>query len=340
MEFAPKGIVNLGNTCYLNSCIQIFCQFECLNQIVLKVPIHNPTKVEKIFWENWKSIVSIMQTASGTKTEFLHPSGLVGAIQQIAKHKRKPIFEQGSPEDISEFILFFIDTLHECLTRAIPVQISGHSENATDDLAIEVYKTLKTEYEKAFSEILYLFHGVSVSRISSLTSPPKIHSQRVELFHMLDLPILAKPCTLYECLDDYVKPEILDGDNKWYNEESGKYEDIEKSLVFWSFPTILVICLKRILFDGQRNHSMVNYPTTLDLQKYATGYKRTGFVYDLQGICAHIGGMNDGHYTSFVKKDNHWFYCNDERIQIVEKEEHLLTKYASCLFYMKKNNAL
>ena len=34
MENAPKGIANLGNTCYLNACIQILARIEPLSYIV------------------------------------------------------------------------------------------------------------------------------------------------------------------------------------------------------------------------------------------------------------------------------------------------------------------
>ena len=64
MEYAPKGIANLGNTCYLNACIQILSRIEPLNNIILNKNFQNTTKVESMLWKNWKDITSVMQNSS------------------------------------------------------------------------------------------------------------------------------------------------------------------------------------------------------------------------------------------------------------------------------------
>lgn len=337
MEYAPKGIANLGNTCYLNACIQILSRIEPLNNIILNKNFQNATKVESMLWKNWKDITSVMQNSSNN--ELLHPNGFVSAIEQVTKHKNIKFFSKNEPEDMSEFILFFIDCLHLCLEREITIEISGHSENKTDNKAIEVFKKLKEIFERKYSEIAMLFYGATISSIESIDAT-QVYSETADVFYILDLPILKQNCTLYECIDEYIKPEVLDGDNKWYNEKTNTYENINKSISFWSFPEVLVICLKRLNYDGSKNNSLVNYPLELDLRKYVVGYKKTTFVYDLVGICVHVGNIDIGHYTSFVKKDNHWFFCNDEKIRHVEKLEYLTTNHTHCLFYVKKNSAL
>ena len=54
MEFMPKGIANLGNTCYINSCIQLLCSIDKVTDIVQNTPIKNITKIESVLWKNWK----------------------------------------------------------------------------------------------------------------------------------------------------------------------------------------------------------------------------------------------------------------------------------------------
>lgn len=333
MEYAPKGISNLGNTCYLNACIQILVHLKPLNGIVKSLKNINPTRMELQMWRNWSDIIDIFE--NGNPKELLCPNGLINSIENVSKNKKLTFFQNmNTQEDIGEFLLFFINSLHECISREIKVTVSGLSKNQTDNLAIEVFKKLKQNYEKQYSEIADVFTGITISSISNLQSK-EVHSHNVETFVVLDLPIKMADCTLYQCIDDYIMPEVLDGENKWFNEKTNGYEDIEKNICFWSFPKILIISLKRNNYDGNKNTFFVDYPLLLNLSKYVVGYKKTDNVYDLVGICAHIGDVNNGHYIAFVKKDN-WFFCNDEVIQNVEDENHLRTKYAYCLFYVKK----
>lgn len=336
MENAPKGISNLGNTCYLNACIQIFSELKPLSSIIKTETVKNQTKIETLLWKNWRDILGIMET--GHNNELLCPNGFINAIEMISKSKKQTFFEDcNNQEDISEFILFFIESLHECLSREITVSICGHSENETDNFAIEAFKKVKQSMEKQYSEIMDLFYGISISSIRN--SEGETHSRQFETYMLLDLPlpsILKQPTTLYDCIENYIRPEILEGDNKWYNEKTKNYEVVEKALTFWSFPKILIICLKRNSFDGNKNCNFIDYPLELDLRPFVVGYNSSDFLYDLVGICAHSGNVHNGHYTAFVKKNTNWYFCNDELIQLVENEKYLKLAEAYCLFYVKK----
>jgi ubiquitin C-terminal hydrolase len=345
MENAPKGIANLGNTCYLNACIQILSRIQPLSNILTnRQHIQNPSKSENQLWKQWKEIQFIMQSSAGaTNNELIYPSGLITAIQTISKQKNRLFLLPGGngQEDISEFLLFFMESLHVCIARASDIQISGHSENETDNLAISVYATLKNTYQHDYSEIIELFTGMNISCIDSLDeSPPIQHSRTPEIFYILNLfiPPTKTDVTIYDCLDDFCSEEILDGENAWFNDKTNKKEGIRKYMSFWNFPPVLIICLKRTNHKGEKIDVLVNYPMELDLRKYVCGYQKTEFVYDLFGVCLHAGNADNGHYTAFVKKEDHWFFCNDNRVQLVEDEKYLLTQHAYCLFYMKKNS--
>jgi ubiquitin C-terminal hydrolase len=59
-------------------------------------------------------------------------------------------------------------------------------------------------------------------------------------------------------------------------------------------------------------------------------------VYDLYGICNHSGGVQGGHYTSFIKNANgKWYHFNDTNVTEIE-ENKLISPKAYCLFYRKK----
>ena len=78
----------------------------------------------------------------------------------------------------------------------------------------------------------------------------------------------------------------------------------------------------------------------LDLSKYVKGYNADKYKYDLYGICNHIGNVNGGHYTSYIKTANgEWIHFNDDNLSKVVKS-HLITPLAYCLFYRQKNNII
>ena len=74
-----------------------------------------------------------------------------------------------------------------------------------------------------------------------------------------------------------------------------------------------------------------------DLSKYIKGYNASKYIYDLYGICNHIGNLNGGHYTSFIKTANkEWVHFNDANIYKITTTD-LITPMSYCLFYRKKN---
>ena len=340
MENSPKGISNLGNTCYLNACIQIFSQIDLLYKAILKTRSLNSTKPEIQLWNQWKEIQFVMTSASPSG-EVLCPNGFLSCVQTLSKQKNRPFLLEKTQEDVTEFLTFFIECLHNCIARTMSIRVSGHSENETDNLAIVVYGMLKKEYEKDYSEMVDLFSGVYVSYIDGLESPHTNHSMTPEIYYVLNLSVNVStpetPQDLYNCLDEFCKAETLDGDNSWYNEKTKQKEAISKYIRFWSFPKVLIISLKRTDMYGQKINAKIDFPCTLDLRKYGYGYKKTDNIFELRGICNHHGNHDDGHYTSFVKKADMWYFCNDEKVQAVNDEKLIVTPFAYVLFYVKKN---
>ena len=106
-------------------------------------------------------------------------------------------------------------------------------------------------------------------------------------------------------------------------------------MIFWNFPNILIITLNRFSIDGLRRiNKHVDFPIdNLDLTKYVHGYNKESFVYDLYGICNHMGSLQGGHYTAFVRNyANQWVYYDDETNEKVKDLSKLVTSSAYCLY--------
>lgn len=330
------GIDNLGNTCFLNSCLQVLNHTYEMNEILDKKQDEHmkPGIPDTSILKEWNDLRAVMWSGNGV----VSPNKFVHNVHKIAMLKNKEIFTGWTQNDMPEFLLFMIECIHNSLSRSVSIKITGKTENKLDDVAIQCYTMLQNVYSKEYSEIMDLFFGIYMSEISSITDGT-IHAIKPENFFMLDLPVLdgnKLASNLYDCLDIFTKTEYLNGDNAWFNEKTGKKEDIKKRITFWNFPKILVISLKRFSPDGQHKlNSMIDFPLeNLDLSKYVSGYSASIYKYDLYGICNHSGGVMGGHYTSFVKHvDEKWIHFNDTNVEILDNNQTVKTPLAYCLFY-------
>ena len=387
-ETGYTGLANLGNTCFLNSCLQV------LNHIYeLRTKVPNTRQVSKVshkgtsedamtsavscadtmsskytaerrLYHEWIELQDLMWSCNG----IVAPKKFVEYVQHLAEYKGRELFTGWAQNDLPEFLLFLIENIHMGMARTTKIRISGTEQTSTDRLAVECYRVLQQVYEKEYSEIMDLFYGIHVSEIaptmqaSTSNAIRQVYSIKPEPFFILDLPMpsrrrsdsidiqldlsapsnsnIDRDITLYDCLDLYVQPEMLTGDNEWYNETTGKKETVLKRMLFWNFPPMLVMTLKR--FGGPhgmtKRTDQVNFPLeNLVLSDYVAGYHKEKYIYDLCGVCNHSGGVMGGHYTAFVKNfKGEWLHCNDQVCEVIPAdrvEDVIVTPWAYCLFY-------
>jgi ubiquitin carboxyl-terminal hydrolase 8 len=217
------------------------------------------------------------------------------------------------------------------------MSISGNAEDETDNLALKCFNMIQLTYSKDYSEIWNLFYGVNVSELTRVDNN-KIISQNPEPFFMVDLPIPPdnKSPSLIDCFNYYVEGEIIEN---FLHEETNEKISIKKRILFWSFPNILAIDLKRFNNRFQKNQIYVSFPLdNLDLSPYVIGYKKSNYKYELYGVCNHSGGVMGGHYTSYVKNANgKWYHFNDTSVTEVGLNESIISPKAYVLFYRKIN---
>tara|TARA_Y100000389_G_scaffold184407_1_gene202827 strand:+ start:14062 stop:15111 length:1050 start_codon:yes stop_codon:yes gene_type:complete len=331
-----SGLANIGNSCYLNACMQIFSHIYELNEFLnpgdYKKKINR--KPESVILLEWDKLREMMWRTNCT----IAPYGFVKAIQKVAQIKDRNIFSGHAQNDIQEFLLFIVDCFHEALAREVEMHISGDVRNSKDLLAKECYEMMREMYKKEYSEILGMFYGIHVSEITSSETGDRL-SLRPEPFSVLSLPIpnISNNITLYDCMDEYCKKEELKGENAWFNDKLDQKQDVNRGIIFWSLPEILIIDLKRWGDRGQKIHKLVDVPIDeVNFTKYVKGYDKNSYIYDLFGVCNHSGGSLGGHYTSFVKNANgKWYEFNDTLVREVESEK-IISHQSYCFFYRKK----
>jgi ubiquitin carboxyl-terminal hydrolase 8 len=333
------GLANLGNTCFINSCMQVLSHtyelndFLNMNDGAYKKRLKN--KYESALIIEWDNLRSLMWQNNCT----VSPGKFIKTIQKLAQIKEMDIFTGYAQNDLPEFLLFVIDCFHTSLSREVNMSINGDIVTTTDKLAVDCFDMIKKMYTKEYSEIWNMFYAVHVSQIIDLETNEVLSSLPEPYFMInLSLPVGNKSPTLMDCFNHYVNGEKLEGENAWFNETIGKKQDVQKKITYWSFPSILVIDIKRFNNHHKKNQILVTFPLeNLDLSEYIIGYKKESYIYDLYGICNHSGGTHGGHYTAFIKNANgKWYHFNDTFVTEVTRLEDLITTKAYCFFYRKK----
>jgi ubiquitin carboxyl-terminal hydrolase 8 len=332
-----SGLANLGNTCFINSCIQVLSHTYDLNNFLEQETYKNKLKkkYDSVLILEWDNLRKIMWNENCV----VSPGKFIKTIQKVSELKGVDMFTGYSQNDLPEFLLFLIDCFHTSLSREIKMTISGKPENDTDIVAIKCFEMIKNMYSKEYSEIWNLFYAIHVSEITSLETGKQINLTP-EPYFMVDLPIPSnnKSPSLIDCFNLYVEGEVMEGENGWYNSETKERINIRKKIQFWSFPNILVIDFKRFNANFQKNQILISFPLDdLDLSEYVIGYKKESYKYELYGVCNHSGGVMGGHYTSYVKNANgKWYHFNDTSVTEVGLNDSIISPKAYVLFYRKK----
>lgn len=329
-----SGLSNLGNTCFINSCMQILSHTYELNEFLengsYKQKLKN--KCDSLLMLEWDNLRQMLWNENCV----VSPNKFIKTIQKISTLKKIDTFSNYSQNDVSEFLLFIIDCFHTSISREIKITITGKPENETDLLAVKCFEMIKQCYTKDYSEIWNLFYAVQISVISRIDNN-QILSTSPEPYFIINLPIPSnhKCPSLIDCFNHYVEGETIE---QYKYEPSNEVLSIHKKISFWSFPTILTIDLKRFNHRFQKNQSLVTFPLDdLDLSPYVIGYKKEQYKYELYGVCNHSGGVMGGHYTCFIKNANgKWYHCNDTIIAEANIDS-IVSPKAYVLFYRKKS---
>jgi len=285
----PAGLRNLGNTCYVNSFLQIWfhnSRFrkalydwepgedpeERDNESILDAELYEP----KSKAASLQALFAMMQF---TKRKFVDPADF------ICKLGLNPSVQQ----DAQEFSKLFVSLLE-------------------DSLAHQKQVSVRTMIQKQFrGEYAYVTTCQTCLK----------ESVRPSHFYELDLA-LAGNKTIADCLADFLKVERMTGDEKYFCENCCSKQEATRCCKLRELPPVLNLQLNRFQFDMQlgrkkKLNSNIQFPEELDMSGYLATSSQA--KYSLTGVLMHVGpDANHGHYIAHIQEmeSGNWFKFSDE----------------------------
>ena len=124
-----SGLSNLGNTCFINSCMQILSHTHVLREYLMgpDVEVNNDdnNNTDLNLLSEWIKLQELMWD----KNCVISPDRWVKSIHETALKKKNYEFTSYGQNDIHEFILFILDTFHNALKHPVNIKINGTIKN-------------------------------------------------------------------------------------------------------------------------------------------------------------------------------------------------------------------
>ncbi|XP_036937557.1 ubiquitin carboxyl-terminal hydrolase 42 [Acanthopagrus latus] len=301
------GLQNMGNTCFLNSALQCLTYTPPFANFMLTRE-HSKTCHEPGFCMMCTMQNHIIQVFANSGN-VIKPIGVLNELKRIAKH-----FRYGSQEDAHEFLRYTVDAMQKsCLPG-----------------------TKLDRQTQATTFIHQVFGGYLRSRVKCLNC--KAVSDTYDPF--LDIPLEIKTApSVSKALEQFVKPEQLDGENAYKCTKCKKMVTASKRFTIHRSANVLTLSLKRFAnFSGGKITKDVKYPEYLDLRPFMSQTQGEPQVYGLYAVLVHSGfSCHAGHYFCYIKASNgQWYQMNDSSVSVSDIRS-VLNQQAYVLFYIKSS---
>lgn len=359
IKIGLTGLKNFGHTCYMNATIQCLSATVLLSQYLLDgsyktaINTQNPLGTRGALAD---ALAQLLRTIWSEQYASVAPAAFRDAIGRFA-----PLFQSNEQQDSQEFLTFLLDGLHEDLNRVLqrpPALELGETQQAElnrlpPQLASVVEWSLYRRRND--SVVVDAFQGQLRNQLTCLSCGHT--STTYNAFMSLSLPVPAgrgvSQVTLSQCLDAFVREEVLEKANAWHCPQCKKPRRSTKRLSLARLPPVLLVHLKRFTYRGPVSNKIdtrvVFQTEALDLSNYmppplppgssvrgvpASESQRPPYLYDLYGVTHHFGTLTSGHYTASVRTQGLWYYCDDQRITPGDAQIHTASPYM--LFFRRR----
>lgn len=307
------GLMNLGNTCFMNAGLQILIHTEYFIKKLFskKSNINLNTPITLKFYNLCIDMRSPQRIRAIAPSEFKQKFG--------SKHT---IFSGYGQNDSQEFCRVLLEDINKELND-VKIRPAYKELNTTNKSKIQCDKEFDELFRSRESSIVMdAFYGQIINIFTCSCGQKSYSFQKI-----VDLPLLLSSnnqttkydtsiTTINDLLDLYFEGETIQFGTKC--EKCGKKSEHQKEIKFSRPPNILILSLQRVNMRTQRkNNSKISFPEVLNISKYIDGECGHGNEgkYTLYGVGNHSGTINFGHYYAYIKLNNQlWYEFNDSTV--------------------------
>ena len=331
------GLVNLGETCYMNAGLQNI--IHCIPFIKQLFSILNEFKdiiEQKIITYSFINLCLSLIKNENYDTKFIINSYDPTIFRKnfCKFHKEYADDEQ---HDSLEFLRVLLDDISKELNQT--KIISKYKELVTEG---KTKKEQNNEYNNFYlcrenSIIVKVFYSQIMNEFTCDCGDLSYSFEKI-----LDIPLLFpndlnyKEINLNDLLVHYFNGEKI----SWSLacQKCGK-KDIERSkkIKLTILPEVIIFSLQRFNpISGVKINKIISFEETIDLKPFCDTDFFNGEIntkYKLFGISNHSGTINFGHYVSYTKVGENWYEFNDSFVKQINLK--FMSRAAYFFFYEK-----
>uniref|UniRef100_A0A1B6KLS6 Ubiquitin carboxyl-terminal hydrolase n=1 Tax=Graphocephala atropunctata TaxID=36148 RepID=A0A1B6KLS6_9HEMI len=293
-----SGMVNLGNTCYLNSTLQALFHVPAFVNWLLNDKAHKDkcetmnglTHTECLICAMLKTLKCSMENSALSNP--IRPHLIYNKLKLICKR-----LIHGHQEDAHEFLRYLIESMDRSYLRLMQA-------NNLDS------------YSKETTPLSQIFGGYLRTEVRCL----ECRHISLTFQHFQDLLLdIRQATTVDEALEAYFSRERLgDGEEAYRCDKCHRRVAATKQFTVEKPPNVLCIQLKRFGIMGGKNSKHIQVQQSLDLTKFwvhRATHPTCRLSYRLMSLVMHIGpSTNCGHYTAIGHTSSGQLYLFDDSV--------------------------
>ena len=331
------GLLNIGQTCYMNASIQCISNIEKLSNFLLsRFGTFNINTQQLTF-----SFTNLLFELFYPNKKYISPNIFKSVIGEL-----NPLFEGNQASDAKDLVFFIIERLHQELKPPVNIINSNYQidfaqqeiESQNENLTLQ--KFLIDFALKNTSIVSDTFYGITRSTMKCYGC--NIVKYSYQTFNLLNFVLkkvkddkIAKigeyydGIDLYDAFDSDKKEEILKDENMIYCNICKGLKNGSHQQSIYGLPSVLIIILNRGKNNEDFNEEFKFYET---LDFTGSNYiinQNSYHKYYLCGIITHLGESGTGgHFIAYCRNNvNDNFFCyNDASISEVKIKDAMSTK--------------